>query len=84
VSGTNNIVLNTPVIDTTSLDTPQTSDSEILGWKGLKLKIRQGLESAGQFNQQLVSRIGFSVGIADGEPHWNAYLGQWQVWVNNE
>ncbi|MBD2512344.1 hypothetical protein H6G91_34885 [Nostoc muscorum FACHB-395] len=20
--------------------------------------------------------------IADGEPYWNAYLNQWQVWVN--
>lgn len=23
-----------------------------------------------------------TVGIADGELYWNAYLRQWQVWVN--
>ncbi|MFW9257777.1 hypothetical protein A4S05_14605 [Nostoc sp. KVJ20] len=33
--------------------------------------------------QQLVSIIGSAIGIADSEPIWNAYLGQWQVWVNN-
>ncbi|MBG1242471.1 hypothetical protein ACEYW6_29120 [Nostoc sp. UIC 10607] len=44
--------------------------------------MQQGLDSAGQFYQQLVSTIGSAVGIADGEPYWNAYLGQWQIWVN--
>ncbi|RCJ32526.1 hypothetical protein A6769_27720 [Nostoc punctiforme NIES-2108] len=43
VSVTNNIVLSTPVIDTISYHIPQTSDREILGWKGLKLKINQGM-----------------------------------------
>ena len=82
VSVTNNISTTTPVIDTTSHHIPQTSDSEVLGWKGLKLKIRQGLDSAGSFYQELVSTIGKSVGVADGEPYWNGYLGKWQVWVN--
>jgi len=44
--------------------------------------LQQGLDSAGQFYQPLVSTIGSAVGIADGEPYWNGYLGQWQVWVN--
>ncbi|MBD0390207.1 MAG: hypothetical protein ICV54_27835 [Nostoc sp. C3-bin3] len=86
VSVTNNISTTTPVIDTQSQDIPQTltpvESPAVLGWKGLKLKIRQGIESAGQFYQQLVSRIGEAVGVADGEPYWNAYLGQWQLWVN--
>jgi len=38
--------------------------------------------SAGQFYSELFSTVGEAVGIADGEPYWNAYLGQWQVWVN--
>ncbi|MBD2732258.1 hypothetical protein H6G96_40005 [Nostoc sp. FACHB-892] len=25
---------------------------------------------------------GKAIGVADGEPYWNGYLGQWQVWVN--
>ncbi|MEH2008037.1 hypothetical protein [Nostoc sp.] len=50
--------------------------------EGLILKLRQGLDSAGQFYTELVSKVGSSVGVADGEPYWNAYLGQWQVWVN--
>ncbi|MBC1224753.1 hypothetical protein GNF10_09620 [Nostoc sp. UCD121] len=43
--------------------------------------MQQGLDSAGQFYQRLVSTIGSAVGVADGEPYWNGYLGQWQVWV---
>ncbi|WP_337961482.1 hypothetical protein [Nostoc sp. UHCC 0926] len=79
VSGSNNnIVLATPLSDTA----PHTPENiAIQGWKGLKLKLQQGLDSAGQFYQQLVSTIGSSIGVADGEPYWNAYLGQWQVWV---
>jgi hypothetical protein len=78
VSGTNNIVFATPLSDTT----PHTPENiAILGWKGLMVKMQQGLDSAGQFYQQLVSTIGSSIGVADGEPYWNAYLGQWQVWV---
>ncbi|MBX9256213.1 hypothetical protein H1Q63_20150 [Desmonostoc muscorum CCALA 125] len=50
-------------------------------WKGLKLKMQQGLDSAGSFYNQLVSTIGSAVGVADGEPYWNGYLGQWQVWL---
>ncbi|WP_190240716.1 hypothetical protein [Nostoc sp. 'Peltigera membranacea cyanobiont' 210A] len=49
----------------------------------IHLKLQQGLDIAGQFYQQLVSIIGLAVGIADGEPYWNAYLGQWLLWVNN-
>lgn len=86
VSVTNNIVLTTPVTDTTPIDIPQTvtqvENFIAQGWKGLKLKLQQGLDSAGQFYQQLVSTIGEAVGVADGEPYWNGYLGQWQVWVN--
>ncbi|BBD70190.1 hypothetical protein NIES4072_65560 [Nostoc commune NIES-4072] len=79
VSGTNNIVRATPLSDTA----PHTPENiAILGWKGLKLKLQQGLDSTGQFYQQLVSTIGKAIGVADGEPYWNGYLGQWQVWVN--
>lgn len=111
VSGTDNIDITTPVIDTTSqlipkntevvsgtnnIDTqtqiPDTSQSTsqtlnqlenpvTLGWRRLKLKIREGLNSAGRFYTELVSQVGEAVGIADGEPYWNGYLGQWQVWV---
>lgn len=48
----------------------------------MKLNLRQGLDNAGQFYSELVSTIGSSIGVADGEPYWNGYLGQWQVWVN--
>jgi hypothetical protein len=48
----------------------------------MKLKMQQGLDSAGSFYQELVSRVGEAVGVADGEPYWNGYLNQWQVWVN--
>ncbi|WP_392476561.1 hypothetical protein [Nostoc sp. C110] len=82
VSVTNNIVLTTPVTDTTSQILEEVvSSPQGQTWKGLKLKLQQGLDSAGQFYQQLVSTIGSAVGIADGEPYWNGYLGQWQVWV---
>ncbi|MBD2510369.1 hypothetical protein H6G91_24330 [Nostoc muscorum FACHB-395] len=79
VSGTNNIVFATSLSDTA----PHTPENiAILGWKGLKLKLQQGLDSAGRFYTELISQVGFSVGVADGEPYWNGYLGQWQVWVN--
>ncbi|WP_339379290.1 plasmid replication protein, CyRepA1 family, partial [aff. Roholtiella sp. LEGE 12411] len=86
VSVSNNISTTTPVIDTTPQDIPQTltplESPATHGWKGLKLKMRQGLDSVGQFYSELVSTIGSAVGVADGEPYWNGYLGQWQVWVN--
>ncbi|RCJ40660.1 hypothetical protein A6770_37425 [Nostoc minutum NIES-26] len=44
--------------------------------------MRQGLESAGSFYTELVSKVGEAIGVADGEPVWNAYLSQWQVWVS--
>jgi hypothetical protein len=79
VSGTNNVVLAAPVSDTA----PHTPENIVIqGWKGLKLKLRLGLDSAIDFYSELVSTVGFSVGVADGEPYWNGYLGQWQVWVN--
>ncbi|RCJ37294.1 hypothetical protein A6770_40350 [Nostoc minutum NIES-26] len=80
VSVTNNIELQTQVSDTHN--NPQTSDEAVGGWKGLRLKLRQGLESAGQFYTELVSKVGEAIGVANGEPIWNDYLGQWQVWVN--
>ncbi len=86
VSVTNNISTTTPVIDTQSQDIPQTptpvESSVTQGWKGLKLKMQQGLDSAGSFYNQLISQVGSAVGVADGEPYWNGYLGQWQIWVN--
>ncbi len=85
VSVMNNIVLTTPVSDTTPIDIPQTvtqvENPIAQGWKGLKLKTRLGLNSAGRFYTELVSQVGEAAGIADGEPYWNGYLGQWQVWV---
>jgi hypothetical protein len=90
VSVTNNISTTIPVIDTTPQDIPQTltpvESSTVQGWKGLKLKLQQGLDSIGSsYNElinELISKVGEAVGVADGEPYWNGYLGQWQVWVN--
>ncbi|MEH1771274.1 MAG: hypothetical protein V7L27_15635 [Nostoc sp.] len=48
----------------------------------LVVKMQLGLNSAGDFYSELVPKVGFSLGVADGEPYWNAYLGQWQIWVN--
>ncbi|WP_375467185.1 plasmid replication protein, CyRepA1 family [uncultured Nostoc sp.] len=79
VSGTNNIVFATPLSDTA----PHTPENiAILGWKGLMVKMQLGLNSVGKFYSELISQVGSSVGVADGEPYWNGYLGQWQVWVN--
>ncbi|WP_308189939.1 hypothetical protein [Nostoc sp. XA010] len=83
VSVTNNIVLSTPVSDTNSQILEEVVPSpQVQAWKGLKLKMQQGLDSAGSFYRELVSKFGEAVGVADGEPFWNGYLGQWQVWVN--
>ena len=85
VSVTNNIEFPTQVTGTISHDIPQTLNQiespATPGWKGLKLKLQQGLDSAGRFYTELVSQVGVAVGVADGEPYWNGYLGQWQVWV---
>ncbi|MEH1814130.1 MAG: hypothetical protein V7K26_15865 [Nostoc sp.] len=62
-------------------DAAQVKNPIAQGWKGLKLKMREGLDSAGRFYSELVSQVGEAIGIADGEPYWNGYLGQWQVWV---
>jgi len=79
VSTTNNIDLTTPITDTP--DTSQTLDEAVGDWKGLRLRLRQGLENAGRFYTELVSRVGEAAGIANGEPIWNGYLGQWMVGV---
>ncbi|QFS52064.1 hypothetical protein [Nostoc sphaeroides] len=75
----NNIEFPTQVTDTTLQGIPQTLNQiespATLGWKGLKLKLEQGLDSAGSFYQQLVSTIGSAVGVADGEPYWNGSEG---------
>lgn len=47
----------------------------------LHTRLMRGLNSAGDFYSELVSKVGEAVGVADGEPYWNAYLEQWQVWV---
>ncbi len=52
-------------------DSPTISDAE--------LKKLQDTSNKGQ----LVSKVGKAIGVTDGEPYWNGYLGQWQVWVNN-
>lgn len=57
-------------------------DDQSTRWTGLKLKLQQGLKDAGKFYQDLVDRVGEAIGVADCEPHWNGYLGRWQVWVN--
>ncbi|MBD2650011.1 hypothetical protein [Nostoc foliaceum] len=84
VSVTNNIELQTPGIDTTSqiLLEEVVSNPQGQAWKGLKLKLQQGLDSAGHFYSELVSAVGAAIGVADGEPYWNGYLGQWQIAVN--
>ncbi|MEH2431792.1 MAG: hypothetical protein V7K26_30745 [Nostoc sp.] len=76
-------ILSTPVIDTTSQILEEVvSSPQGQAWKRLKLKMQQGLDSAGSFYNELVSTIGEAVGVADGEPFWNRYLGQWQIAVN--
>ncbi|MBG1268111.1 plasmid replication protein, CyRepA1 family [Nostoc sp. WHI] len=59
----------------------QTND-RLPSWVGLKLKLQQGLQGAGRFYQEAVLKIGESIGIADSEPFWNAYLNRWQIAVN--
>ncbi|RCJ31236.1 hypothetical protein A6770_41435 [Nostoc minutum NIES-26] len=79
VSVTNNIDIQIPITDT--LDIPQTLNEAVGGWKGLRLKLRQGLHNAGRFYTELVSSFGEAIGVADGEPFWNEYLGNWMVGV---
>ncbi|MBW4689257.1 MAG: hypothetical protein KME40_30240 [Komarekiella atlantica HA4396-MV6] len=79
--------MHTQVIDTTPQDIPQTLDEAVVSdaatrWKGLQVRVQQGLEGAGRFYQELVTKLGKAVGIADGEPVWNQYQGCWQVAVN--
>ncbi|MBW4558734.1 MAG: DUF3854 domain-containing protein [Trichormus sp. ATA11-4-KO1] len=86
VSPTSNKEMITQLSDTTPEAIPQTlfkgGESVVSGWKGLKLKLRQGLEGVGSFYQELVSKIGDAVGTADSEPIWNQYLSQWMIPVN--
>ncbi|MBD2527294.1 hypothetical protein [Nostoc sp. FACHB-133] len=62
VSVTNNIKLQKQVTGTISDDIPQTLNQvespATQAWKGLKLKMRLGLDSAGRFYQQMVSQLG--------------------------
>ncbi|MEH1839941.1 MAG: hypothetical protein V7L20_14515 [Nostoc sp.] len=78
-SATINIELPTLVTDTKSPDIPQTftqvSNPATQGWKGLNLKMQRGIENAGYFYHELISKVGNAIGVADGEPYWNAYLG---------
>jgi hypothetical protein len=74
------IELTTQVADTHLI--PQALDEPAQGLKGLKLKLRQGLATAGRFYNELVDSLGEAVGVADSEPFWNGYLGQWQVLVD--
>jgi hypothetical protein len=83
VSVSNNISTITLVIDTTSQILEEVvSSPQGQAWKGLKLKLQQGLDSISSSYSELISKVGEAVGVADGEPYWNGYLGQWQVWVN--
>ncbi|MEH2071477.1 MAG: hypothetical protein V7K47_25560 [Nostoc sp.] len=54
VSVSNNIELHIQVSDTH--DTPQTLDEAVGGWKGLKLRLQQGLNNAGRFYESLFPR----------------------------
>ncbi|WP_317615940.1 hypothetical protein [Nostoc sp. 'Peltigera membranacea cyanobiont' 213] len=57
VSGTNNIVFATPLSDTT----PHTPENiAILEWKALMLKMQLGLNSAGSFYSELISKVGLA------------------------
>jgi hypothetical protein len=70
MSVTNNIVLPTQGIDTTSQILEKVvPNPQVQAWKGLKLKLQQGLDSAGRFYSELVYKVGFSLGVADGEPY---------------
>lgn len=84
MSLTNNIELQTQVSDTHNI--PQTlnevENSAVYVWKGLKLRLQQGLKSAGQLYQELISKVGEAIGVADGEPIWNGYLGNWIISVS--
>ena len=80
MSVTNNIDIPTLVSDTH--DIPQTLNEAALGWQDLKLILWQGQKFADRFYQKLISSCGDAVGVADGEPFWNGYLGQWQVAVD--
>ncbi|MCC5670486.1 hypothetical protein LC653_43605 [Nostoc sp. CHAB 5784] len=87
VSGTNNKDIQTQIPDISQsipLSLNEVESPATLGWKGLKLKMQRGLEGVGSFYSELVSTVGEAIGVADGEPIWNGYLGQWQVAVNFE
>lgn len=58
------------------------TDNHLPLWVGLKLKLQHGLKDAGRFYQETVSEIGEAIGVAEGEPFWNAYLNRWHVAVN--
>lgn len=54
-------------------------------WTGLKLQLRQGIEIASStwsnLYKELLGRFGQAIGIAENEPFWNAYAGNFLVHV---
>lgn len=65
-----------------SSEVSEETDNYLLLWSGLKVRLQQGLENAGRFYKETVSEIGQAVGVAEGEPFWNAYSSRWHVAVN--
>lgn len=56
-----------------------------MGWTGLKLRLRQGLEVAGSiwsnWYQELSEKFGQAIGVSESEPIFNGYMQAWQVHV---
>ena len=69
-------------IEACKLEANAQINSHLPSWVGLKLKLQQGLQDAGKFYQETVSEIGEAIGIAEGEPFWNAFLNRWHIAVN--
>lgn len=64
---------------------PATSTQELPTWKGLSLRIKEGLEVVGSvcggLYRELSEKFGQAIGIAENEPLFNTYLQDWQVHV---
>ncbi|MHC5821269.1 MAG: plasmid replication protein, CyRepA1 family [Nostoc sp.] len=69
-------------IEACKLEANAQINSHLSSWVGLKLKLQQGLQDAGKFYQETVSEIGEAIGIAEGEPFWNAFLSRWHIAVS--
>ncbi|MBD0387693.1 MAG: hypothetical protein ICV54_14530, partial [Nostoc sp. C3-bin3] len=54
-------------------------------WKGLSLRIKEGLKVAGSvwsgLYRELSEKVGQAIGISENEPFFNEYLQDWQVHV---